>query len=92
MTTDPDLEQKILELYNQGNSLRMIQDMLNISRESARLILEANNYVPKWLKKNRWGRMSYTVEPIREYEENGIKIKVYAAGFAWGYEVKRTVK
>ena len=66
--------------------------MLNISRESARLILEANNYVPKWLKKNRWGKISYSAEPIREYEENGKRVRVFKAAWAWGYSTTRSVK
>lgn len=93
MTPDPELEQKVLELYAQGNSLRRIQDILNISHESARLILVEHAYSPKWLKRNRWGKMSYlSQEIIREYEENGKRIKVYRAGYAWGYIVERTAR
>lgn len=96
--TDPELEQKVLELHTQGHSLRMIQDMLNISRESARLILEAHNYSPKWFKRNRFGnrldmgiQATYS-EPVKEYEENGLRIKVYPAGYAWGYMIERTAR
>jgi hypothetical protein len=96
--TDPELEQKVLELHTQGHSLRMIQDMLNISRESARLILEAHNYSPKWFKRNRFGnrldmgiQATYS-EPVSEYEENGKRVRVFRAGWAWGYTTTRSVK
>jgi len=31
-------------------------------------------------------------QPIREYVENGIVVRVYRAGYAWGYEITRSVK
>lgn len=98
MKITPVIEELILKLHADGLNCKQISAEIGCSHMSAnKVIRQAGLRADYKINRDFGNRFSFGItsapaKPIYEYTENGLTIKVYPAGFAWGYECKRTVR
>lgn len=94
MKITPVVEERILKLHSDGMNCCQIAREVGCSHMTANRIIRQAGLRATYKINRSWnaGFIGETKEPVKEYEENGLRIRVYPAGYAWGYMVERTAR